>query len=362
MIHNPDFHFGIKLGASLTGTFQDLTGLFVIGYTVPLPAPKTYLVEVPGMDGSLDLTEALGGVKYYNRPVTIQFVALDETTQEEIDAFCAKYNGQRCALNIEEGYQQNGYYLIGRLTITGDDHKEHKRKITCAFDAAPMKILSEETKAASPNAVTALTGYTLNSSSNVKNVAVITNSKELHFQPTGSVGNKCSVVYKLAVNEDAFYITGTTDDCHWWVEDGSNVLLDSENSSGGTTSALLFSEDGFTDVYVHVEYTPATTWDSQKYHKLTDFYASSMYGEAVVAFDNIGVDTIASYSTAGAEGSFRLLLNDVLVTLPATGGKKVYDPRLMVKNGSNLFAASVDTVSQALGVGAVSLHYAQEVL
>lgn len=41
---------------------------------ITLPEPKTYNVEIDGMDGSLDLTEALtGGVVYKDRTITAEF-------------------------------------------------------------------------------------------------------------------------------------------------------------------------------------------------------------------------------------------------------------------------------------------------
>lgn len=44
-------------------------GLIVAPYEIPMPPAKTDYVEVPGRDGSLDMTEALGTVRYGDRVI-----------------------------------------------------------------------------------------------------------------------------------------------------------------------------------------------------------------------------------------------------------------------------------------------------
>ena len=39
-------------------------GMIVAPYAIPMPEPQTNFVEIPGRDGALDLSEALGTVRY----------------------------------------------------------------------------------------------------------------------------------------------------------------------------------------------------------------------------------------------------------------------------------------------------------
>ena len=58
-----------------------------VGYTMDLimnyarvstPAAKIKKIEVPGMDGALDLTESLGEVKYNNRHISFKFTTMKQ--------------------------------------------------------------------------------------------------------------------------------------------------------------------------------------------------------------------------------------------------------------------------------------------
>ena len=58
----------IETGISFGGihSFYDLN-LILSGSEIPPAKPKTTYVDIPGGDGSVDLTEANGEVKYYDR-------------------------------------------------------------------------------------------------------------------------------------------------------------------------------------------------------------------------------------------------------------------------------------------------------
>lgn len=53
-------------------------GLILSSKTIPLPKPKTDLINVPGADGSIDLSTVLtdGDVKYENRSITCKFTVM----------------------------------------------------------------------------------------------------------------------------------------------------------------------------------------------------------------------------------------------------------------------------------------------
>lgn len=55
-------------------------GLFLCDVDISDPDARRYQVEVPGRDGALDLTEALGGVYFENREIELTLVCVNYTT------------------------------------------------------------------------------------------------------------------------------------------------------------------------------------------------------------------------------------------------------------------------------------------
>ena len=59
--------------------------LFLEPFVIPPAIPKTNLLDIPAGNGSLDLTEALGEIKYYDRELLFKFTVnpLSEMTFDE---------------------------------------------------------------------------------------------------------------------------------------------------------------------------------------------------------------------------------------------------------------------------------------
>lgn len=53
-------------------------GLIVAPYEIPMPPAQTNFVEIPGRNGSLDLTEAFGGVRYGDRVINLTLYAVGD--------------------------------------------------------------------------------------------------------------------------------------------------------------------------------------------------------------------------------------------------------------------------------------------
>lgn len=75
---------GVSFGGS--HSLRDF-GLVLQPYTIPLPEPKYDLEDLPGGNGSVDLTEASGDVLYHDRVFTLELHALD--TQRRFDSLVA---------------------------------------------------------------------------------------------------------------------------------------------------------------------------------------------------------------------------------------------------------------------------------
>ena len=68
-------------------------GVILTEQNIGLPSPKTYNVSIEGMDGSLDLSECFGEMKYENRTLKFTFESIDKITDWQakminISSFC----------------------------------------------------------------------------------------------------------------------------------------------------------------------------------------------------------------------------------------------------------------------------------
>ena len=63
-------HTGIKIDDKHT---ERDWGLRMISMVIPMPEPKTNYIDIPGADGSLDLTQSLTGNVPYNMREGVQF-------------------------------------------------------------------------------------------------------------------------------------------------------------------------------------------------------------------------------------------------------------------------------------------------
>ena len=101
------------------------------------PSPKSYTIDIPGMDGALDLTESLmGDVKYSNRKIKLNF-ELDgdyyswATISSMINNFC---HGQKAKVILDT---DPNYYWEGRISLssTKDDYSYGEVELTMDADA-----------------------------------------------------------------------------------------------------------------------------------------------------------------------------------------------------------------------------------
>lgn len=135
--------YGVTLGGY--HSYTDL-GLILQTVAMPLPTPKTSAIDVPGMDGSIDLTEAFGPVKMQNRLITM--------TLSDKSFYLRRYGIQSFVSNLLHGKkvqiifdEDPGYYYIGRLTI-GEFYPEGSvRTVSITADCEPYKyetVLSDD--------------------------------------------------------------------------------------------------------------------------------------------------------------------------------------------------------------------------
>jgi hypothetical protein len=125
-----------------THSYYDLN-LILSGCSISPATPKTNFIDIPGADGSLDLTEALGTVKFNDRPGKLIFSVLPSDDFEEKKSEVANFlNGQKFKITLDK---DPDFYYIGRCSI--NDHKCDKKVGTITVDLRlqPWKLKQELT-------------------------------------------------------------------------------------------------------------------------------------------------------------------------------------------------------------------------
>lgn len=127
------------MGVEFNGihSYRDLN-LILSEIIIPPATPKTNYVDIPGGDGSVDLTEALGEVKYKDRECSFTFTVFKsddfEQKKREISNLL---NGKKVIITVDK---DPGYYWEGRCSI--DEYKSDRNihKIVVGAIVAPYKL------------------------------------------------------------------------------------------------------------------------------------------------------------------------------------------------------------------------------
>lgn len=111
------------------------------------PEPKTDMINIPGMEGMLDLTEVNGPVCYKNRTLTLKFSAIgDYTDWHSLSSKIAKeIHGKvkKCILPDDPEY-----YYEGRFELKASKDNDVMEDVIISGDVGPYKmdVLSSEDK------------------------------------------------------------------------------------------------------------------------------------------------------------------------------------------------------------------------
>ena len=111
---------------------------------IPLPEPKTSLVEIKGADGVLDLSEVLtGDILYNNRTITLTFEMMDDTDYYDLISNISNYlHGKKVTISLTN---DEDYYYVGRASINQWQCIKRKGIIVITVDAEPYKYSVTET-------------------------------------------------------------------------------------------------------------------------------------------------------------------------------------------------------------------------
>lgn len=123
-------------------SYRDLN-LVLSVVDIPPAMPKTAFVDIPGGDGSVDLTEAHGEVKFQDRECTFTFTVFPQDNFEEKKKEVSNLlNGMRCKITLDK---DPGYYWQGRCIINEYASDKNLHKIVVGAVVAPYKLKNAQT-------------------------------------------------------------------------------------------------------------------------------------------------------------------------------------------------------------------------
>ena len=114
-----------------------------------VPEPKTNIVEVPGMDGVIDMTEANAGeVKFENREIRLTFAMManvfgDENQMAIKSRIRNALHGRQFSRIIFD--EDPEWYWSGRVSVEISDVQDWKFHVTVTINAAPYAYRIAET-------------------------------------------------------------------------------------------------------------------------------------------------------------------------------------------------------------------------
>ena len=126
-------------------SYYDL-GLILSASEIPPAKPKTTFVNVPGADGSLDLTEANGEVRFSDRSLKFTFTIVpdEHSTYEERRTEAVNFlDGRRCKITLD---RDDEYYFLGRCSIDNYKADRNNHQITVKATVSPYKFKQDITK------------------------------------------------------------------------------------------------------------------------------------------------------------------------------------------------------------------------
>ena len=126
---------GIYINGKHTGNDMNLV---MTEKDIGEPVAQTYKVDVPGRNGSLDLSEFLtGDIRYSNRPLNFKFIA-DGSREKILTAIdeMMMFHGQQAEI-ISDDYLN--YFYRGRISISHKDNGCYA-EFEMSVDAEPFRM------------------------------------------------------------------------------------------------------------------------------------------------------------------------------------------------------------------------------
>ena len=121
-------------------SYKDL-GLLLLPRKIPKPTPKTNYVDIPGGDGSLDLSEVVAGeIKYNDYVIPFEFHVIDENLDwdSKVSEIANCLNGRKKNIIISS---DSDYYYVGvRCEVNEFSSNKRLGNITINCRVKPYKL------------------------------------------------------------------------------------------------------------------------------------------------------------------------------------------------------------------------------
>lgn len=115
-------------------------GLKLVSVYIPMPEPKTQLVDIPGGDGKIDLTEINGRPAYHDREgIELTFDLMDESYREWLlrySEFAREIHGRKVKMVLDD--EPDHYYMV-RLNLDSQKTNPVFSEVVLSGTAEPFK-------------------------------------------------------------------------------------------------------------------------------------------------------------------------------------------------------------------------------
>ena len=114
-------------------------GLIPVRIYIPMPEPKVQEIDIPGGDGSIDLTEINGRPAYNDRSgIELEFDLFGGYTDfyEKYSRFAAEVHGKKVKMVLDD--EPDHYYMV-RLELDGEKENPADSTVTFSGTAEPIK-------------------------------------------------------------------------------------------------------------------------------------------------------------------------------------------------------------------------------
>lgn len=117
--------------------------LLMVSKNIEEAEPRINTIEIEGRDGSIDLTEALGAVKYNDRNLSFDFEIINPTDYWATRKSISNYlNGRKAKIILD---QDPNYYYYGRCQVSDSENEKNVGRFTIECICEPYKMKISET-------------------------------------------------------------------------------------------------------------------------------------------------------------------------------------------------------------------------
>ena len=177
----------IFMGATINDehTYRDWNAAISNSDIISVPEPHTVLVDVPGRNGRLDLSEALtGDISYSNRTIKLVLVASVniQSWHDMCEHIFNKFHGRKVKVTFDDDPE---HYYSGRASVSDPQRIRNGASLTLTVDADPFRYAKAEKQVRIPGAGAAESNGVIENSGRMTVAAVITADAECQMVVEG---------------------------------------------------------------------------------------------------------------------------------------------------------------------------------